>query len=143
MAREISNTDNVIDSRDVIKRIEQLERERGSLAADIDEPTPEEAAALAEWDESDDGEWLGVLRKLAKEAEDSPDWEYGETLIRESYFTDYIEELIHDCYELPEEVNSGSWPWRHMQIDYEAAAEEAKADYMEVDFDGVTYLIRA
>lgn len=32
---------------------------------------------------------------------------------------------------------------RHMTLDYEAAAQEAKQDYMELDFDGVAYLIRA
>lgn len=74
--------------------------------------------------------------------ESSPDWSYGETLIREDYFTKYIEELIDDCYEIPKEMNSGEWPWRHMTIDYEAAAEEAKQDYMELNYDGVTYFIR-
>lgn len=72
----------------------------------------------------------------------SPDWIHGETLIREDYFTTYIEELIADCYRLPKELTSGDWPWRHITVDYDAAADEAKADYMEADFDGVTYYIR-
>lgn len=86
---------------------------------------------------------LDALKALAEEASDSPDWNYGEALIREDAFTNYIEELINDCYEMPKEMNSGDWPYRHMSIDYDAAAEEAKADYMEVDFGGETYLIRA
>jgi len=122
MARTISNEDDVIDSRDVIKRIEELEGERDSF---------------------EDGEELRILKALTEEASGSPDWEHGETLVRESYFTDYIKELIHDCYEFPKEFDSGNWPWRHMAVDYEAAAEEAKVDYNEADFDGVTYLIRA
>lgn len=120
---EIRNTDDVIDSRDVIARIDELES----------------AEALDAYETAE----LAALKALASEAEVSPDWIYGETLIRESYFTDYIEQLIDECYEMPKEINSGEWPWRHATVDYEAAADEAKADYLECDFDGVTYLIRA
>ena len=80
--------------------------------------------------------------RLADEADCSPDWSYGETLVHEDYFTEYIEELINDCYELPKGFNSGDWPWRHMTLDYEAAADEAKQDYIDVTFDGQTYYIR-
>jgi hypothetical protein len=127
----ISNTDDVIDSRDVIARIEEVRDllDLGSVTFTNDERRD---AALE----------LAALEKLAEEASGSPDWNYGETLIRESYFTDYIEQLIDDCYEMPKELNSGEWPWRHVTVDYEAAAEEAKADYIECDFDGETYLIR-
>lgn len=120
---EIRNTDDVIDSRDVIARIDELES----------------AEALDAYETAE----LAALKALASEAEVSPDWIYGETLIRESYFTDYIEQLIDECYEMPKEINSGEWPWRDATVDYEAAADEAKADYLECDFDGVTYLIRA
>ena len=122
--REISNTADVIDSRDVIARIEELE-------------------ALGDVLYADDVAELTALKALASEAESSPDWIHGETLIRESYFTDYIEQLIDDCYEMPKAFTSGEWPWRHATMDYEAAANEAKSDYFECDFDGVTYLIRA
>ena len=44
---------------------------------------------------------------------------------------------------MPKEMNSGQWPFRHITIDYEAAAREAEVDYRIVDFDGVEYLIRA
>jgi hypothetical protein len=127
----ISNTDDVIDSRDVIARIEEVRDllDLGSVTFTNDERRD---AALE----------LAALEKLAEEASGSPDWNYGETLIRESYFTDYIEQLIGDCYEMPRELSSGEWPWRHVTVDYEAAAEEAKADYIECDFDGETYLIR-
>lgn len=131
---EISNTDEVIDSRDVIARIEELEAEQESSIEDEHDGS---------WDNTDEAKELDGLRELAAEASDSPDWQYGEALIHEDYFTKHIEELIDDCYQMPKEMNSGDWPWRHVQIDYEAAAQEAKADYMEVDFDGQTYLIRA
>lgn len=128
MANTISNSDDVIDSRDVIARIEELE------ALQVDDA---ENWTLEDHDE------LMALRELASDGEDSPGWVHGESLIRESYFTDYIRELIADCYEMPKEINSGAWPYRHFNLDYEAAAEEAKVDYSELDFGGVTYLIRS
>lgn len=153
---KFSKSDDVIDSRDIIERIEELE---STLEAAHDQETEEGATNLDfdEWLEAvikdqsaahaheywDDANELRTLQALASEAEDSPDWVYGETLINEAYFTDYIEQLIDDCYEMPKEINSGDWPYRHITIDYAAAAEEAKVDYSEVTFDGVIFLIRA
>ena len=123
MGNQIDSTQDILDSRDLIDRIEELEG--------IEDQSNEEAQELA------------VLLKVQEQAEGYSDWKYGESLIRESYFTDYIEELIKDCYELPKEFESGNWPWRHMTLDYQAAADEAEYDYTRVDFDGVTYLIRS
>jgi hypothetical protein len=114
--------DDIIDSRDVIARIEELEG--------IEEPDSLEA------------EELESLKKLAADSESSPDWNYGESLIKDEYFTSYIEELINDCYELPKAFDSGEWPWRHMTLDYDAAAAEAKADYFDVYYLGHCYWIR-
>ena len=123
MSNQIDNTRDTINSREIIDRIEELEG--------IEEPDNEEAQELA------------ILLKVQEQAEDCADWRYGETLINESYFTDYIEDLIKDCYELPKEFESGNWPWRHMTLDYQAAADEAEYDYTRIDFDGVDYLIRS
>lgn len=143
MSTSISNTDNTIDSRDVIARIEELEALRPAAEEDPETEYIEACKNVKDFDESEEGQELTALKQLAEQAESSPDWTYGEQLINEDYFTQYIEELIADCYDMPKEVNSGDWPWRHITIDYEAAANEAKTDYMEVDFDGVTFLIRA
>lgn len=170
--KTISNTDNVIDSRDIIKQIDELTGDFQALVDDIEAAETDEEREMAfddlatwlighteivpdlealdgitfddvsDWAESDDAHELKALLALADEADCSPDWSYGETLIHEDYFTDYIEELINDCYDLPIGFNSGGWPWRHMTLDYEAAADEAKQDYMEVNFDGATYYIR-
>ena len=153
MTREIGNCEDVIDSRDVIARIEELYDELHDEYSDYmleqeHTPTGIDDVSFDDWldledhlrDEKD--EYLSLV-KLAKQGEDSPDWSYGETLIHEDYFTKYIEELIEDCYEIPKEMKSGNWPWRHVVIDYEAAAEEAKQDYFSVNFDGATYWIRA
>ena len=149
MSTEFDNTRDTIDSRDVIARIEELTAERDTLQEAYDESENEsEAERIAQnelntFNNSDDGKELDILLKLQSEAEGSSDWIYGEQLINEDYFTQYIEELINDCYERPKEMNSGNWPYKHMTMNFEAAAEEAKQDYMEVDFNGNTFLIRA
>lgn len=141
----IENTEDVIDSRDVIARIEEL---KDQLEAEHEDQ--ETTLSFEYWiqDENnsqnpDDVKEYRALLALADEAEDSSDWIHGEQLIRRSYFVDYISELIHDCYELPKDMNSGKWPYSHLTFDYEAAANEAEVDYMSVDFDGVEYLIRS
>ena len=163
MTYQISNTEDTIDSRDIIARIEELEGVESILRDSIDEcqdaydfhdsddtqSTPEfhdleEARkALADWLECEDAAELKALKAVAAECENYSDWEYGEQLIRRSYFVQYITDLIDDCYEMPKEINSGSWPYRHITIDYEAAADDAEQDYSSVDFDGVEYLIRS
>jgi hypothetical protein len=137
----LDNTNEVIDSRDVIARIEELENEQSDLVQQLSDGEITEADMIA-FDE-DKGRELDALRELAAEAESSPDWIHGEQLIRASYFVQYITELIDDCYDLPKELTSGDWPYRHITIDFEAAAKEAEQDYNSVDFDGVEYLIRA
>lgn len=106
-----TNRDDVIDSRDVIEAIDWLD---------------------------EDDEDRKALEELASEAEGSPDWQHGETLIRDSYFEEYAQELAEDTGFI--KGNEG-WPLNH--IDWEAAADELKNDYFSVDFDGVEYWIRS
>lgn len=68
-------------------------------------------------------------------------WEYGAEFIPEDEFTDYIKDLIQDAYALPN-LDNNDWPYRHMIMDYYAAADEAKSDYDEVELAGITYLVR-
>ena len=186
---EINNSDDVIDSRDVIARIDELEQEiedarqedcgtcdgKGECLAPCtlcdgnglfrDDMTGEEAACqrcadtdyvgeqvvpctnegcdggkcLGDVDEDSD-EWqeLKALKALQADAEGSPDWRHGETLIRDSYFETYAQELADDCGMLKE---GSAWPYTC--IDWERAARELQQDYMRVDFDGVEYWIRS
>jgi len=110
--------DDVIDSRDIIARIEELE-------ADDDR-------------DEDDDEELRILQDLALEAAVSSDWEYGETLIRDSYFREYAEQLADD---LGYTHRACSWPYTC--IDWDSAARELQVDYFTVEFDGVQYWIRS
>ena len=157
MSRESSNSEDIIDSRDVIKRIEELEEERQDLVDELQEAQEEydtseedgEYGAAEEealktavqrlrvWDDANEEE-LASLKALAEAGEDSPDWTTGETLIRESYFEDYARELAEDIGAIQKDM---SWPCNH--IHWDAACDELKQDYIEIDFDGVTYFIRA
>lgn len=118
------NTQDIIDSRDVIARIEELRAEIEESMPDVNPEMVEELASLT---------------RLADEASGyAADWSYGETLIRASYFVTYAQELADDLgYTTPD---THSWPFTC--IDWERAALELQMDYTAVDFDGVTYWIR-
>jgi len=123
MANPIDNSMDVIDSRDVIARIEELENDRDDKNVGLLE------IEVAE---------LEALTALADEASDyAPDWQYGATLIRDSYFEDYAQELAEDIGAID---SNATWP--NNCIDWERATRELQMDYTEVDFDGVTYWIR-
>ena len=116
--------DDTIDGRDIRDRIEELEA--------VEAPTEEESAELTD------------LKSFLHEAvQYNSDADEGEIIIAESYFVDYIREIIYDCYALPKELTSGEWPYRHITINYEAAAEEARADYAELTFRGRNFYILA
>lgn len=125
MTNEITNSNDIIDSRDVIERIAGLE-EMLCPAEESDGTDNDERAELA------------ALVALRDDAESyAPDWEYGATLIRDSYFEDYAEELARDCGMIED---AATWP--NNCINWEEAARLLKQDYTEVDFDGVSYWVR-
>lgn len=137
IADAIDNSADIIDSRDVIARIDYLESERETVAET--ETTAPGALTLQEWDEGDEGEELKALKALADEASGSADWQHGEALIRDSYFEDYARDLAEDIYG--RELGEAKWPFTC--IDWEEAADQLKQDYFSVDFAGVTYWIRS
>lgn len=114
--KEITNSDDIIDSRDVIERIRYLQGTK---------------------DEGERAE-LTALEALQDEADGyAPDWKYGCALIRNSYFEDYARSMAEDIGAIKKDM---VWPCNH--IDWEAAAEELKQDYTSVDFDGVEYWVQ-
>ena len=160
-SEEITNSADVIDGRDVSDRIEYLESERESLesavieaqealseaesawiagdepeacfdATEFNEAVEEASQALKEWDESEEAEELKKLKALYDGiSRDS-------TLIRDSHFREYAEQLAGDDLGYTE----GKMRWPYTCIDWEQAAEELQSDYSCVDFDGVTYYAR-
>lgn len=134
MTDSISNKQDIIDSRDVIARIDELTDERDSIEGENDEDTQK---LIAEWDETDGGE-LKSLLKLQEQAEGYSDWSHGVALIRDSYFEDYARETAEDLYG--DKMRTAEWPFSC--IDWEKAATELQQDYTSVDFDGVDYWVR-
>lgn len=145
MQQRPTNQDDVIDSRDVIEAIAEIEAELEDMPASGTEPDPDDRAELI--DE------LATLKALEAEAEGyAADWRYGETLIRDSYFEDYAEQLAEDLGVLGQSVDDGhfgSMPrrkvsdtWPFTCIDWAEAADELRVDYTSVSFDGVDYWVR-
>lgn len=124
MSDRINNTQDVIDSQTVDRRIAYLERWE-------DEDDPD----LFDDDERDE---LAALRKLRDEATDyAGEWRHGVALIHDLYFVEYIKEDASESYG--KEIRDARWPFNH--IDWEAAAEEYKQDWTKIDFDGEPYWI--
>ena len=123
--------DDIIDSRDVIAAIDELESELAALVDDGD------ADAIAAWNADNSGD-LAALRDLAVDgANSSDDWEYGATLIADHHFKSYAQDLADDLGLID---SAATWP--ASCIDWEQAARELPMDYSAVDFHGHTYWIR-
>ena len=147
LADRVTPNNNVIDSRDDIAAIEELEGdiealrdERSELTFNEDEMSDYDKDRVAEIDEElvDLREQLKPLMSLAEEAGGSPDWEFGETLIADSYFKEYAQELAEDIDAIPKNA-----PWPICFVDWDAASEALKMDYTSVDFAGETFWIRS
>jgi multidrug efflux pump subunit AcrA (membrane-fusion protein) len=82
----------------------------------------------------DERQELAELEELESEVSE---WRYGATLIPESDFTDYCRELLVDCGDLPSDLPS------YVVIDWEATADNLRADYSEGEYNGTTYLFRS
>ena len=154
----ISNSDDVIDSRDIIARLEELTEDRDALQEDIndkqqelanlnaDADNDERTEALDALDEArsnldnwEDKQEFEILSKVAEQGEGYGDWSYGETLINEDYFEKYCIELVKDMGGMPKDIPS----YIENNINWEGVAEDLKADYTEIDFDGTSYFMRA
>lgn len=123
MSTQFDQYSDVIDSRDVLERITEI--------AEYDPETPEESHELhAEYEEL-----LRLVEQLRNVGEDSP--EDGQTLVRDSYFMNYAQELADELGALPAE-----YVWPISCIDWEQAARELRMDYTPVEFYGVTYWVR-
>lgn len=139
MTKQISNGQNVIDSRDIIARINELESQfserleaHEGKARNLIEATEEVP------DDFDELEELMHLQELAEEASGyASDWQYGEALIRRSYWVEYVEDMLKDIGDLPQNIP------HYIEIDWQKTADNIEADYTTVDYGGVEYLIRS
>jgi predicted nucleic acid-binding Zn-ribbon protein len=129
---EIYNLRNKIDEKlkesdvegmsEINKEIEKLKSDKKDLENELED-----------WVE-DNQEKLDDLETLEDEV---PEWEYGATLIHEDSFEEYCEEELNDLG-----IIDSKQAW-FVVIDWEATADNMRQDYMEVTYEGDTYLCRA
>jgi hypothetical protein len=128
---EITNSQDIIDSRDIIARIEYLQSEKEGLEdnesearealeeakateddkelASLQDALQDAENAVVTWAESYECRELKALLALQDEAEGySEDWRHGATLIRDTYFTEYAEEFASDITDY--NPNKVHWP---------------------------------
>lgn len=133
--------DDIIDSRDIIKRIDELESEAADLAEELEDLTNsvstldgiQDDIACAQ-DELGDLKDELTMWRLFEDA-GVADWHHGEAFIHENYFVEYTKQLVDDCYEKPEGYDPSSWPWCCMEMDWDAAADMLQQDYTCVEID--------
>ncbi len=144
ITQPITNDQDVIDSRDIIERLEDLENDLQGYYEEYTENGGE--LSFEDWlsdedieDYQDEKHEFNVLTALTDDAEGySPDWQYGSQLIRDSYFAEYAEELCKDTGDIPKDL-----PWYiEKHIDWEGVSKEIQMDYTSVDFDGEEYWVR-
>lgn len=119
---------DIIDIRDIIERIEGLEVELEQCPDNFTFKDGEELRTLT-----------AIMAELAGYGGDEQwrgDW-YPLTLIRDSYFRDYAQELAEDIGAVD---RNASWP--NNCIDWDQAARDLRVDYSLVEIDGATYLYR-
>ena len=159
MANQIDNTDDIINVSDIIERFEELEGEVDTLKDSLGEcheaykfhdsedtkSTPEwndlqgAIKALAEWNEENREEYE-TLKSLLEELEGNggdEQWKgvwYPSSLIRDSYFETYMDEMLEDCGDLPKDLPS----YLSITVDYSALQQ----DYTSIEVEGVTYWYR-
>lgn len=107
----------------------------GALSCAMHMPEREQ---LETWKDLEDDERERIRAIVDLLAEVGSEARYGATLIPESDFVEYAQELAEDIGAIDAEA---SWPTRC--IDWEQAADELRVDYTSVTFDGTDYLVRA
>lgn len=137
MTIDFTNAPEIIDSRDVIERIEELESFAEYIEELAEDPDENYDELIDVRDEYDADEYDALVEFRDSGADLVSDWEHGETFIREDAFTDYAMELLSGIGYLPADMPG----W--IVIDREETADNMKIDYTEYTFRGETYYARA
>lgn len=146
MRRDFSWGDELLDSREVMNKYEDLKSEYDDLVDAVDEADTPEAKeeaqeALNEFNTSFDKDELDTLAIVVEQGSHCKGFDHGTPLIHESYFETYIKNDIDELYPFPEGIDTNVWPWNHLAFDYASAAEDIKPDYTTIEADGHTYYL--
>jgi hypothetical protein len=121
---ELDLTADLIDVRDIIARVEELEPQVDTIG---------EGEHIAEWNMLT--RLLHELKGYGGDEQWRGDW-YPVTLIEDAYFVEYVQDLLADCGELPRDLP------HYIAIDWRTTARNIRTDYSSVDVDGLTYWYR-
>ncbi len=149
---DFDTNQDVIDSRDIVTAIEEMESDIEEMESDIeemetelsnlerDDQTERDSLATRIDDMKDEIETVNQdllpLTTMRDECEAcSSDWQYGVTLINDNYFEEYAQELAADIGGVRDD-------WPHCHIDWGAAANSLQMDYTSITLDGKDYWFR-
>ena len=125
---ETDNSADILDVRDLIERFEELENTKDTEPDELDEED------FADYEQLKN--FLDEMKGYGGDHVWRGDW-YPVTLIRDSYFEDYAQELAEDIGAINSDM---SWP--NNCIDWEQAARELQMDYNAFEYGDVTYWAR-
>lgn len=143
MKNPITNT--VFDTRDLIEYKEYLEQEiidawnnfceegreaEGISGVDLENVDFQNEIYLGEYEE---------VMEYYEELEGASDFIYGEAVIHESYWIEYVQDFIESCGYLQKDLPS----WIENNIDWEGVASEVAQDYTEFSVGNDTYYYRS
>ena len=138
---------STLDTRDLVERREALKQEiLDSFLENF--PHYEEMTESFEdirFEEEEIESWKEDFEDELKEIEEintieddlGSEFEYGVTLVDVDDWEEYVEELLEDIGYIPKDFPS----W--IEIDWGATADNVRQDYIEVDYQGNSYLGRA
>jgi DNA repair exonuclease SbcCD ATPase subunit len=135
------NGDDTIDSRELAELLTEMATDRAALVDAVDEADTEDDKEAAQenldaWDD-EHGEEYKALEEFCNEAEQyCSDWHHGVQLILDEHWTEYAEQLTDDLGAIPRNMPT------YVVIDWEATADNLKADYTAVEWGAYTYWVR-
>lgn len=123
---DINNREDILDVRDIIARVEELEDARDEDRLSDEEVEEGELDTLTAL--------LDAMKGYGGDEQWRGDW-YPVTLIRDSHFEEAMDELLEDIGVLKLDSLPG---YLTVTVNYAALQQ----DYSSVEFDGVTYWYR-
>lgn len=154
-------SDSYLDSKDLIRLLDEMEAERDSSLDELAEAIKEREAAIAADPDNDDelsvsvftgtdgidyaetSDWDGSreeeyskLKSFIDEMEGYvSDWRYGVQLIAAEVWTKYAKECAEELHGRA--IRDASWPFDC--IDWDQAADRLQDDYTSGEWDGNTF----
>jgi hypothetical protein len=141
------NYGSILDTRDLEKRIDELEALQDAIkdAHDAvmcsDSDTREDAKSelhACQQALDDEQEWETELEELQSARDEIGEWIHGETMIPRDKWEDYCRELVEDCGYLPKDLPG----FIENNINWSGVADDLEADYGSLTLDGTDYLYR-